>query len=81
MILSRPRYARATRRAMKVASVPLVVKRTCSAHATARTTCSASSMIGSFRSMYVLPRPTWRCTASTTAGWAWPRTIGPEPSR
>jgi hypothetical protein len=81
MILSRWRNARAMRSAKNVASEPLDVKRTCSAQGTARINSSASSMIGSLRSMKVVPRANCRLTASTTAGWAWPSTIGPEPSR
>ena len=81
MMWSRWRKARATRSAKNVASDPLDMNRTCSAPGTARTISSASSMIGSFRSMKVEPWGSWRCTASTTAGCEWPSSIGPEPSR
>ena len=81
MILSRRRNARATRSAKNVASEPLDMKRTWSAHGTARTISSASSMIGGFSSMNVVPWPACFCTASTTAGCAWPSSMGPEPSR
>ncbi len=69
---------RATRRAKKVASEPVEVKRTCSAHGTARQISSASSMIGSVTMKYVVPASScWR-TAATTAGCACPSTMGPE---
>ncbi len=55
MILSRWRNARATRSAKNVASDPLDMNRTCSAPGTACTISSASSMIGSLRSMNVEP--------------------------
>ena len=69
---------RATRSAKKVASEPVEVKRTCSAHGTARQISSASSMIGSVTMKYVVPPSSCARTAATTAGWAWPSTIGPE---
>jgi hypothetical protein len=81
MIFSRPRNARATRSAKKVASLPVDVNRTCSAHGTARTISSESWMIGSLSSMNVEPCGTCFWTASTTAGCAWPSTMGPEPRR
>ena len=48
MTLSRPRKARAARSAKNVASVPVDVKRTCSAHGTARQSSSANLTMGSF---------------------------------
>ncbi len=69
---------RATRSAKNVASEPVEVKRTCSAHGTARQISSASSMMGSFTMKYVVPASScWR-TAAVTAGCAWPSTMGPE---
>ena len=54
------------------------MKRTCSAHGTARQISSASSMIGSVTMKYVVPPSSCSRTAATTAGWAWPSTMGPE---
>jgi len=71
---------RATRSAKKVASEPVEVKRTCSAHGMARQISSASSMIGSFTMKKVLPPSICVRTAATTAGCACPRIRGPEAS-
>ena len=59
--------------------MPLVVKRTWSAQGTAATSFSASSTALSLVVKKVLPWPTASITAATTAGWEWPRIIGPEP--
>jgi hypothetical protein len=81
MILSRWRYARAARSAKNVASEPVEVNRTCSAHGTARQISSARRIAGSFTRKYVVPFSSCSVTARTTAGCAWPRNIGPEPRR
>ena len=54
--------------ALKQASVPLVVKRTCSAQGTALTNTSASSTALSLVVKKVLPPSTALMTASVTAG-------------
>ena len=44
------------------------------------TIISASWMAGRVTWVKVLPSSTWRLTASTTAGWQWPRSSEPWPS-
>ena len=81
MILSRRRQVRAARSAKNVASDPVEVKRTCSAHGTARHTSSASRTMASLTMKNVVPFSSWSRTAATTVGWLWPRIMGPDPIR
>ena len=69
----RPVTARAARIANIVASVPEFVKRTRSTGLIRRTSSSASAISSSLGAPKAEPRRTWASTASTTAGWAWPR--------
>ena len=61
-----------------VASVPELTSRTCCTGATRATISSASSISPSVGVPKDNPAAAARCTASTTAGWAWPRIIGPQ---
>ena len=81
MILSRPRYARATRIANASASVPDDTNRICSAHATASTSSAASRMPYSLLAKKVKPRSSCSRTAATTSGCPCPTNIGPDPSK
>ena len=69
---------RATRRALIVASVPDETKRRSSTHGYARLTRTARSVSDGVGAPYDVPRAAASCTASTTAGCAWPRIIGPH---
>jgi hypothetical protein len=69
---------RATRSALIVASVPEETKRTFSTEGMCRTMRSASSTSAAQGAPYDVPRSAAARTASTTAGWAWPRIIGPQ---
>ena len=71
-------YPRASRMALIVASVPLQTRRTCSTGSTRATISSASSTSFSEGVPKEKPRATASRTASSTAGWAWPRIIGPQ---
>jgi hypothetical protein len=64
-----------------VASVPVEQKRTFSAHGIAFEISSARRIAGSLLAKKVAPRSSCSRTAATTAGWAWPTSIGPEPRR
>jgi hypothetical protein len=61
-----------------VASVPLETSRTCSTGSTRVTISSASATSPSVGVPYDVPRPAAVRTASTTAGWAWPSSNGPQ---
>ncbi len=61
--------------------MPDDTNRTCSAHGTASTIASASSMPSRLLAKKVVPRAICACAASVTSGWQWPTSIGPEPSR
>ena len=67
-----PVNPRATRMADIVASVPLDTRRTRSTLGTRSQIASASSTSRSVGAPYVVPSSGRRCTASTTAGCAWP---------
>ena len=69
---------RASRMALIVASVPLETRRTCSTGSTRATISSARRTSFSLGVPNEKPWPTASCTASTTAGWRWPRIIGPH---
>jgi hypothetical protein len=69
--------ARARRIALIVASVPEETKRTISMDGTASITRSASSASASVGAPNEVPRGRASCTASMTAGCAWPRISGP----
>ena len=64
--------------ALIVASVPLETSRSCSTGATRATISSASATSFSHGVPKEVPREAASCTASRTAGWAWPRIIGPQ---
>ena len=61
-----------------VASVPELTSRTCSTGATRATISSASSTSPGLGVPKLVPLVAAVCSASTTAGWAWPRIIGPQ---
>ena len=69
---------RASRMALIVASVPEFTSRTCSTGATRPMISSASSISADVGAPNDSPRPAAARTASTTAGCAWPRIIGPQ---
>ena len=60
-----------------VASVPLEVSRTCSTEGTRSQIVSASSTSRSVGAPNEVPSAAAVVTASTTAGWAWPRMMAP----
>ncbi len=78
MTLLRPVNPRANRIALMVASVPELTRRTCSTGATRPTISSARSTSPALGVPYDVPLAAACCSASTTAGWAWPRIIGPQ---
>ena len=78
MILARPVKPRASRTALMVASVPELTMRTRSTGATRPMISAASSVSDGVGAPKDSPSAATRCTASTTAGWAWPRIIGPH---
>ena len=69
---------RASRIALIVASVPELTSRTCSTGSTRAMISSASSISASVGAPKDSPCPAAARTASTTAGCAWPRIIGPH---
>ena len=78
----RPVNARATRIALITASVPDDTKRSFSMEGTACTINAASSASAAVDAPKLVPFPAATRTASTTAGAAWPRIIGPhEPKK
>ena len=78
MIFDRPVNPRASRTALMVASVPELTSRTRCTGATRPTISAASSVSAAVGAPNDRPEAAARCTASTTAGWAWPRIIGPH---
>jgi hypothetical protein len=60
------------------ASVPELTRRTCSTLGTSAMMASASSISRSVGAPKLRPSLAARCTASSTAGWPWPRIIGPQ---
>ncbi|SKX54933.1 Uncharacterised protein [Mycobacteroides abscessus subsp. abscessus] len=78
MIFERPVAPRARRIADIVASVPELTKRTRSTGSTRSMISSASSISPSVGAPKESPWAAVFCTASTTAGCAWPRIIGPQ---
>ncbi len=60
------------------ASVPELTSRTISIEGTRAMMASASSTSRSVGAPNEKPSSTAFCTASTTAGWPWPRIIGPQ---
>ena len=78
MILGRPVKPRASRMALMVASVPEFTKRMRSTGATRSMISRASSVSAGVGAPNDRPLTAVVCTASTTAGWAWPRIIGPH---
>ena len=77
----RPVKPRASRIAVMVASVPDDTSRTISSDGTSRHSSSASSISASVGAPNESARAAAACTASTTAGWVWPSTIGPQEPR
>ena len=78
MILGRPVKPRASRMALMVASVPELTNRTRWTGSTRPMISRASSVSAGVGAPKDSPSAAARCTASTTAGWAWPRIIGPQ---
>jgi hypothetical protein len=76
--LVRPVAPRASRTAVIAASVPDDTKRTFSTDGTCSAIASASSTSRSVGAPYDVPAAAACCTASTTAGWAWPRIDAPH---
>jgi hypothetical protein len=70
--------ARARRIALMQASVPELTRRTCSTLGTWRMTSSASCTSRSVGAPKLKPSRAAFSTASSTAGWPWPRIIGPH---
>ena len=82
MIFDRPVKPRANRIADMVASVPDDTSRTCATAGTLATISSPSSTSPGPGVPNDNPRDTAAETASSTAGWACPRIIGPhDPTR
>ena len=61
-----------------MASVPELTSRTFSIDGTARDDQLGQFALGLGRAPKVVPATAASCTAATTAGWAWPRIIGPQ---
>ena len=78
MILARPVKPRASRIALIVASVPELTSRSRSTASTRPMISAASSVSVGVGAPKDSPPAAARWTASTTAGWAWPRIIGPQ---
>lgn len=78
MTLARPVKPRASRTALMVASVPELTRRTRSTGATRPIISAASSLSAGVGAPNDRPEAAAFATASTTAGWAWPRIIGPH---
>ena len=64
--------------AVIVASVPEDTSRTISIEGTSRQISSASSISASVGAPKERAFDAAACTASTTSGWVWPSTIGPQ---
>lgn len=78
MILGRPVKPRANRMALMVASVPELTRRTLSTGLTREMISWASSDSHAVGAPKLSPCWAASVTASTTAGCAWPRIIGPQ---
>ena len=78
MILARPVYPRASLMALMVASVPEFTRRIRSTGATRPMISAARSVSEGVGAPKDRPLAATRWTASTTAGWACPRIIGPQ---
>ena len=76
--VSRPVAARASRIALIDASVPDDVIRSMSTPGIRCATCSASSTSPGVGAPKLVPSAAASVTASSTAGCAWPRIIGPQ---
>ena len=72
MIFCRPLNARAQRSVINVASLPELVKRSCSTDGTRERMISASATWLRVGAAYADPRCICSVTALTTAGFAWP---------
>jgi len=78
VLTGRPVTPRASRTALMVASVPELTSRTCCTGPTRSMITSASSTSRSVGAPKDSPSSAAARTASTTAGCAWPRIIGPH---
>ena len=78
MTFERPVKPRASRTALMVASVPEFTNRTRSTGVIRAMISAANSVSPGVGAPNERPLAAARCTASTTAGWAWPRIIGPH---
>ena len=78
MNLLRPVAPRAKRMALMAASVPELTNRTMSMLGMCFKISSASSTSRSVGAPKEKPSDSAFCTASTTAGWPWPKIIGPQ---
>ena len=78
MTLARPVKPRASRTALMVASVPEFTSRTRSTGFTRAMISAANSVSPGVGAPNDNPSAAVRWTASTTAGCAWPRIIGPH---
>ena len=81
IIFDLPVKARASRTAIRVASVPEEVKRTRSAEGTSFRTHSAQAISVSWLAPKWVPRSICWLTASTTLGWEWPSSSAPWPPK
>ena len=80
-IRSRPVNARASRSAIKVASVPDEVNRTRSAAGTSRMMARDQAISAAWLAPNCVPRCTAAVTAAVTSGWQWPRMSAPCPPK
>ena len=78
MNLLRPVAPRAKRKALIPASVPELTKRTISMEGTCFKISSANSISRSVGAPNEKPSNAAFWTASSTAGWPWPKIIGPQ---
>ena len=78
MNFSRPVYARASRSALIVASVPEFTIRTTSTEGTRRVINPAICTSMAVGAPKLVPEAAARVTAPTTRGCAWPSIIGPH---
>jgi hypothetical protein len=75
---SRPVYARASRRALIVASVPELTIRTFSTDGTIRAIASAILTSAPVGAPKLVPEAAAFRSAVTIRGWPWPKSIGPH---
>jgi hypothetical protein len=78
MILLRPVAPRARRIALMPASVPLLTRRTCSTAGHLGDDGLGQFGLALGRCAEAEAVAAAFCTASSTAGWPWPRIIGPQ---